>query len=149
MLDRIDEQKLNRLGSDDISDSLERGSIVNFPDLPVGLPRSEDLIFLRQELPGLLKLINVSYHPEAGACGATNGDRILRFFINVNPADVRVWVSKGKFPKLPQVHGECARLAYGSAGSNYLPRGPLDHAGTGADQPVTPGCPRPLNPGAL
>lgn len=200
MLDAIDQQRLKRLGSDDISDSLERGSIVYFPESPVALPADEDLIFLRQELPGLLKLKNVSFHPEAGsvrgldsddaevrqrvnrilkkvsddiagflsraaprltdnwtvgtcsfrpiqeqgrdldahasnelvhvdagAYGATHGDRILRFFINVNPDEDRIWATKGNFPELLQAHGERAGLEFGTAGGNYLRKGPLDH----------------------
>lgn len=210
MLDTIDQQRLSGLGSDDISDSLERGSIVYFPESPVALPSAEDLIFLRQELPGLLKLKNVSYHPEAGsvrgldsedaelrqrvngilkkvsddiadflsraaprltdnwtvgtcsfrpiqeqgrdldahasnelvhvdagAYGATNGDRILRFFINVNPAEDRVWATKGNFPELLQSHGERAGLNFATAGSNYLRKGPLDHAWSGLVKSVS------------
>lgn len=210
MLDTIDQQRLSGLGSDDISDSLERGSIVYFPESPVALPSAEDLIFLRQELPGLLKLKNVSYHPEAGsvrgldsedaelrqrvnrilkeisddiaeflsraaprltdnwtvgtcsfrpiqeqgrdldahasnelvhvdagAYGATNGDRILRFFINVNPAEDRVWITKGNFPELLQSHGERAGLNFGTAGSDYLRKGPLDHAWSGLVKSVS------------
>ncbi len=163
MLDIYDQGRLNQLQPDEMSDSLERGSVVFFPDSPVQLPSEEDLSFLRQELPKLLKLKNISYHPEvgripgldsddvelveqvnrilvtvsdnitnfiqktaprltdnwtigtcsfrpieekgrnlkphasnelvhidAGAYGATNGDRILRFFINVNPLADRV-----------------------------------------------------------
>ena len=66
MLDTFDQQKMDRLQADDISDSLERGSIVYFPQSPVALPSEEDLGFLREELPRLLKLKNISYHPEAG-----------------------------------------------------------------------------------
>ncbi len=36
-------------------------------------------------------------HIDAGAYGATNGDRILRFLINANPTRERVWASKGDF----------------------------------------------------
>jgi len=36
-------------------------------------------------------------HVDAGAYGATNGDRILRFLVNVHPARDRVWASKGDF----------------------------------------------------
>ena len=36
-------------------------------------------------------------HVDAGAYGATNGDRILRFLINVHPTRDRVWASKGDF----------------------------------------------------
>jgi hypothetical protein len=43
---------------------------------------------------------NELVHIDAGAYGATHGDRILRFFVNVNPVEDRVWVSKGAFPEL-------------------------------------------------
>lgn len=36
-------------------------------------------------------------HVDAGAYGATNGDRILRFLVNVHPTRDRVWASKGNF----------------------------------------------------
>ena len=204
MLDTFDTNRLQQMQPDDISDSLERGSIVFFPQSPVQIPPAEDLAFLRQELPGLLRLKNISYHPEvgrirglddadpelaervkrillgvsdniaafltrnaprlvdnwtvgtcsfrpieeqgrkldahasnelvhidAGAYGATNGDRILRFFINVNPTEDRVWVTKGSFPELFQSHGERAQLGYAHAGNDYLLKGPVDHARTG------------------
>ncbi|WP_419859231.1 Kdo hydroxylase family protein [Candidatus Palauibacter irciniicola] len=41
---------------------------------------------------------NELIHFDAGAYGATDGDRILRFFVNVNPEEDRVWCSKGTFP---------------------------------------------------
>ena len=204
MLDTYDENRLRQLQPDDISDSLERGSIVYFPKSPVTLPSAEDLSFFREELPKLVKLKNISFHPEAGrvrgldsddpgltdrvtrvlmavsdniasflstaaprltdnwtvgtcsfrpiqergrnlsahasnelvhidagAYGATNGDRILRFFINVNPDEDRVWVTKGNFPELLQAHGERANLGYEKAGKDYLSKGPLDHAWSG------------------
>jgi 3-deoxy-D-manno-oct-2-ulosonic acid (Kdo) hydroxylase len=40
---------------------------------------------------------NELVHVDAGAYGATNGDRILRFFVNVNPERDRVWATKGTF----------------------------------------------------
>lgn len=204
MLDTYDADRLEQLGPDELSDSLERGFIVFFPQSPVSLPAAEDLSFLRQELPNLIKLKNVSYHPEAdsvrglgsedpelvqrtsrilknvsddiasflttaaprltndwtvgtcsfrpiqecgrnldahasnelvhidaGAYGATNGDRILRFFINVNPDEDRVWASKGNFNDLLRSHGSQAHLKYESAGKNYLSKGPLDHLWSG------------------
>ncbi len=204
MLDTFDQQRLAELGADDISGSLERGSIVYFPESPVALPDAQDLEFIRQELPQLLKLKNISYHPEAGsvrgldsddaavkervtrilkstsdniarflssaaprltanwtvgtcsfrpieeqgrnlsahasnelvhidagAYGATHGNRILRFFINVNPEADRVWVTKGNFPELLELHGPRANLHYAGAGKSYLSRGPLDHAWSG------------------
>ena len=191
MLDTYDSNRMQQLQSDDISDSLERGSIVFFPESPVPLPSAEDLAFLRQELPDLLRLKNISYHPEsgripgldkadpevaeriqrilvsvsdnisaflaenaprlvdhwtvgtcsfrpiqeqgrdldphasnelihigAGAYGATNGDRLLRFFINVNPEEDRVWAIKGNFLDLFRSHGERAGLQYANAGNN-------------------------------
>ena len=184
MLDSFDKQRLAQLAADEISDSLEQGSIVFFPESPVALPSADDLEFIRQELPALLKLKNISYHPEAGkvrgldttdaavservtrilsrvsddiagflktaaprltdnwtvgtcsfrpieergrelsahasnelvhidagAYGATNGDRILRFFINVNPGADRVWASKGNFTDLFRSHGDRAQLS--------------------------------------
>ncbi len=204
MLDTFDQQRLRQASSDDLSDALERGSIVYFPRSPIELPDEADLEFLRQELPRLLRLKNVSYHHEAGrvrgldsddpaivdrvsrilvsfsnavsaflesaaprltqdwtvgttsfrpieeqgrnlsahasnelvhidagAYGATNGDRILRFFVNVNPDKDRVWVSKGNFSDLLAAHGERANLAFRGAGAGYLSKGPLDYLWSG------------------
>ena len=204
MLETFDQKQLDSLQPDDISDALERGSIVYFPKSPVPLPSDQDLEFIRNELPSLLKLKNISYHPEAGkvrgldsqdaevtervtrilrqvsaditrfldrvaprltdhwtigtssfrpmqergrnldahasnelvhidagAYGATHGDRILRFFINVNPAEDRVWASKGNFSELLQSHGERANLGFTRGESNYLDKGPLDHLWSG------------------
>jgi len=204
MLDTYDNARLKLLKPDELSDSLERGSVAFFPESPVPLPSKEDLSFLRQELPKLLKLKNISYHPEvgripgldsddvelvervnrilvtvsdnitsfiqktaprltdnwtigtcsfrpieekgrnlkphssnelvhidAGAYGATNGDRILRFFINVNPLADRVWATKGSFSDLYAIYGKQANLGSSNAGRGYLSRGPLDHIRTG------------------
>lgn len=214
MLDTYDSNRMQQLQSDDISDSLERGSIVFFPESPVPLPSAEDLAFLRQELPDLLRLKNISYHPEsgripgldkadpevaeriqrilvsvsdnisaflaenaprlvdhwtvgtcsfrpiqeqgrdldphasnelihidAGAYGATNGDRLLRFFINVNPEVDRVWATKGNFQDLFRSHGERAGLGNANAGNNYLSKGALDHARTGLVNLLAAGMP--------
>jgi len=203
-LDTFDDARLQKLQPDEISDSLERGSIVYFPQSPVALPAAEDLEFFRQELPRRLKLKNISYHPEdgktrgldsaddemvervnrvlksvsdditaflgkaaprltdnwtigtssfrpmeeqgrnlsahasnelihidAGAYGATHGDRILRFFINVNPLAERVWATKGAFPELFAGHGDRAQLGHQNAGPGYLSKGPLDHLRSG------------------
>ncbi len=54
---------------------------------------------------------NERVHVDAGAYGATHGDRILRFFVNVNPREDRVWVSKGAFPQLFAEHGRAAGVA--------------------------------------
>ena len=204
MLDTFDNDRLQQLQPDELSDSLERGSVVFFPQSPVTLPAAEDLEFFRQELPKRLKLKNISYHPEdgktrgldsddaemvervnrvlksvsddiasflsktaprltnnwtvgtcsfrpmqeqgrnlsahasnelihvdAGAYGATHGDRILRFFINVNPVEERVWATKGSFPELFAEHGDRAQLGHRNAGPGFLSKGPLDHVRSG------------------
>ena len=214
MLDTFDTDRLQHLQADDISDSLERGSVVFFPQSPVALPSSDDLLLIRRELPELLRLKNISYHPEAdrvrgldeadpemaarikrilvevsdniagfltahaprlvdnwtvgtcsfrpieeqgrkldahasnelihidaGAYGATNGDRILRFFIKVNPDEDRVWATKGNFPELFQSHGERAQLGYANAGDDYMTKGPMDHARTGLINILASGVP--------
>ena len=56
---------------------------------------------------------NELVHIDAGAYGATNGDRILRFFVNVNPEVDRIWKSKGAFPALFERHGREAGLHRG------------------------------------
>src|SRR5438094_3919780 len=51
---------------------------------------------------------NELVHVDAGAYGATHGDRILRFFINVNAERERVWVTKGTFAELYRRHARDA-----------------------------------------
>jgi hypothetical protein len=53
---------------------------------------------------------NELVHIDAGAYGATHGDRILRFFVNVNEAEDRVWASKGSISDLLERHGQAAGL---------------------------------------
>ena len=65
---------------------------------------------------------NELIHVDAGAYGATHGDRILRFFVNANASEDRVWASKGTFREL---HAKHARQA-GVSGS--VQPGPLDRA---------------------
>ena len=50
-------------------------------------------------------------HVDAGAYGATNGDRILRFLINANPLHERVWATKGDFGSVFARHAERAGFA--------------------------------------
>jgi hypothetical protein len=57
---------------------------------------------------------NELVHVDAGAYGATHGDRILRFFVNLNPAAERVWVSKGNFAELFEKHAAEAGVAAGA-----------------------------------
>ena len=65
---------------------------------------------------------NELIHFDAGAYGATDGDRILRFFVNVNPEEDRVWSTKGTFPDVFARYGEEA----GVGGGGGLERGVLD-----------------------
>ena len=65
---------------------------------------------------------NELIHFDAGAYGATDGDRILRFFVNVNPEEHRVWCTKGTFPDVFARYGAEA----GVAGGGSLERGPVD-----------------------
>jgi hypothetical protein len=74
---------------------------------------------------------NELVHVDAGAYGATNGDRILRFFINVNPAEDRVWASKGTFPEVYRRYGDAAGIKVAHPPASYLQKGPLDHLRTG------------------
>ncbi|MCZ6472232.1 MAG: Kdo hydroxylase family protein [SAR324 cluster bacterium] len=53
---------------------------------------------------------NELIHIDAGAYGATHGDRIFRFFVNVNPSEPREWASKGSFAHLFQRHAEAAGI---------------------------------------
>ncbi len=201
MLSIFNKAQLAQAGPNDLSDELERGRIVAFPECPIELPSEEDLSFLREEMPKVLKLKNISFHPEsgrivgikgdrpviertesilktqsgrvqhflakaipalardwmigtssfrpmqekgrelsthasnelvhvdAGAYGATHGDRILRFFVNVNPVEDRVWITKGAFPELFQKFGEKAGVAPGR-GDGYLQEGVLDRMRT-------------------
>jgi hypothetical protein len=57
---------------------------------------------------------NELVHVDAGAYGATHGDRILRFFVNLNPARDRVWISKGSFAELFRKHGAEAGVHAGA-----------------------------------
>jgi 3-deoxy-D-manno-oct-2-ulosonic acid (Kdo) hydroxylase len=53
---------------------------------------------------------NELVHIDAGAYGATHGDRILRFFVNVSEGEDRVWASKGSITDLLARHGVAAGL---------------------------------------
>jgi hypothetical protein len=73
---------------------------------------------------------NELVHIDAGAYGATNGDRILRFFVNVNPVEDRVWATKGTFPALLERYGVAAGVIRPGIPSK-LEKGPLDHVRSG------------------
>ena len=186
---------------DELGDQLEHGEIVFFPECPVTLPDSDDLCFVRDQLPELLARKNVSYHPEtdrvglkgapelaerarrilkthsqrivaflrqtmpsltrdftvgtssfrpiqekgrdlsphasnelvhidAGAYGATNGDRIMRFFVNVNPTEDRTWATKGRFPELYRRFGSDAGITPQQRGTASFEKRVHDRART-------------------
>jgi len=201
MLYTVPNDRVHTPAETELSDALERGEIVYFPECPVALPAPEDLDFLREGLGGSLSRKNVSYYPDAdrlvglkadpqvlqrahralatysrrvhaflssamprffkevrtgttsfrpleergrdlkphasnelvhvdaGAYGATHGDRILRFFTNVHPAKDRIWTSKGIFPELYRRFGEAAGIA--PRRPSPLEEGPFDRLYSG------------------
>lgn len=204
MLSSFSKEQILAAGPNTLSDELERGRIVHFPQCPIPLPEAADLAFLRDEMPKQLNSKNISFHPEAGkvnglkgdrvlmdrvtrilkehssrvqdflgrkfpsltrdwmvgtssfrplqergrdlsphasnelvhvdagAYGATHGDRIVRFFVNVNPVEDRVWVSKGAFPELYRRYGRAAGVERANGDSDSLEEGAFDKLRTGA-----------------
>jgi hypothetical protein len=63
---------------------------------------------------------NERVHIDAGAYGATHGDRILRFFVNANPLEDRVWITKGAFPEVYGRYAEAARIRPPNGGGHDL-----------------------------
>jgi hypothetical protein len=53
---------------------------------------------------------NELIHFDAGAYGPTNGSRILRFIVNLNPVEDRIWATRGDFPTLFKAYAEEAGL---------------------------------------
>ena len=53
---------------------------------------------------------NELVHIDAGAYGATSGDRIFRFFVNVNAREDRVWASKGNLQDMLERYGTPAGI---------------------------------------
>jgi hypothetical protein len=74
---------------------------------------------------------NELVHVDAGAYGATNGARILRFFVNVHPERERVWGTKGSFGSLMQTHEELWQAARGGDAEVSLAKSPLDRLYSG------------------
>jgi 3-deoxy-D-manno-oct-2-ulosonic acid (Kdo) hydroxylase len=74
---------------------------------------------------------NELVHIDAGAYGATNGARILRFFVNVHPTRDRVWGTKGSFKALLERHPELLAAAKGSRARVRIDKGPLDRLYSG------------------
>jgi hypothetical protein len=69
---------------------------------------------------------NELVHIDAGAYGATNGARILRFFVNVHPTRDRVWGTKGSFRAIMSRHPELWAAARGGKPRVAIDKGPLD-----------------------
>lgn len=204
MLETFDQARLDTAGPYAISDVLEQGKIVYFPECPIPLSEEAELSRMRDELPDQLTRKNASYHPEAdsvsgldknapvydlayrvltsqsdsivrflekaapnliqnatigtssfrpveeqgrnikahasselihvdaGTYGATNGDRILRFIINVNPVKERVWATKGSFPEVFERYGERAGLIGPNGRIGRLDKNVLDRLRTSA-----------------
>jgi len=74
---------------------------------------------------------NELVHIDAGAYGATNGARILRFFVNIHPSRDRVWGTKGSFNALMSREHELWAAAKGGKDRVALDKGPLDRLYSG------------------
>lgn len=74
---------------------------------------------------------NELVHIDAGAYGRTNGDRILRFFVNVNPVEDRVWATRGAFPELYARFGRAAHVTPDTRRRASLQPGVVDKLRTG------------------
>jgi hypothetical protein len=74
---------------------------------------------------------NELVHIDAGAYGATNGARILRFFVNIHPTRDRVWGTKGGFGALLERHRELVDAAKGGRDRVALDKGPIDRLYSG------------------
>jgi len=74
---------------------------------------------------------NELVHFDAGAYGRTNGDRILRFFVNVNPVEDRVWATRGAFPEVYARFGRSAQVTPEMRRRASLAPGALDRLRTG------------------
>jgi hypothetical protein len=70
-------------------------------------------------------------HIDAGAYGATNGDRILRFLINVHPTRDRVWATKGSFRNVFARHSQRAGFTGPGGQVGRLDKNAADHAWSG------------------
>jgi hypothetical protein len=74
---------------------------------------------------------NERVHIDAGAYGATNGARILRFFVNVHPSRERIWGTKGSFNECMSNYDELWTAARGKQPEVSLGRSPLDRMYSG------------------
>jgi hypothetical protein len=72
---------------------------------------------------------NELVHVDAGAYGATDGDRILRFFVNFNDHEDRVWATQGPIDTIVSRFGSEAGLVDARGGlALRLTKGPADRA---------------------
>jgi hypothetical protein len=69
---------------------------------------------------------NELVHIDAGAYGATDGARILRFFVNVHPTRDRVWGTKGSFEQIMQRHPPLWTAAKGGKRKVPVEKRPMD-----------------------
>jgi hypothetical protein len=69
---------------------------------------------------------NELVHVDAGAYGATNGARILRFFVNIHPTRDRVWGTKGSFQDIMTRFPALWDAARGGKPRVRIDKGPLD-----------------------
>lgn len=76
---------------------------------------------------------NELVHVDAGAYGATQGDRILRVFVNVSEHEDRVWATKGTFT---EVYARYAAAA-GVDGPHRLDKTVLGHLRSGLLRTLT------------
>jgi hypothetical protein len=74
---------------------------------------------------------NELVHVDAGAYGATDGARILRFFVNVHPERDRVWGTKGSFKELMEKHAALWSAARGRGEHMRLTKTPIDRVYSG------------------
>jgi 3-deoxy-D-manno-oct-2-ulosonic acid (Kdo) hydroxylase len=74
---------------------------------------------------------NERVHVDAGAYGATNGARILRFFVNVNEQRDRVWGTKGSFGECMRHYDELWTAARDGRSRVRLRKSTLDNVYTG------------------
>jgi hypothetical protein len=74
---------------------------------------------------------NELVHVDAGAYGATHGGRVLRFFVNVNPVEDRIWATRGTFPDLWAKHRRAAGFRSEEGALDFAER-PWDKARTRA-----------------
>jgi hypothetical protein len=72
---------------------------------------------------------NELVHVDAGAYGATDGDRILRFFVNFNDREDRVWATQGPIERIVERFGrEAGLLDRQGRLARRLIKGPADRA---------------------